>query len=152
LTAKSQVGKTQTVPLVETDVLDRMNETEGLIAERAYEIYQSRGGEHGSDQEDWFRAEQEILHPLAIERDVTDDALRLTARVPGFDAKDLEVAIGHRRAVICGVHSDSNEPADTARKNRKVMRIVDLPFDVDPVSARATLQSGTLQIVLPRFL
>ena len=30
------------------------------------------------------------------------------------------------------------------------MRIVELPFDVDPVMARATLQSGTLQVVLPR--
>jgi len=32
--------------------------------------------------------------PLAIERDVTDSALRLTAQLPGFDAKGLEVAIG----------------------------------------------------------
>ena len=150
MTGKSQLGKAQSVPVVEADILDRMNETDGLIAERAYEIYQSRGGEHGSDQDDWFRAEQEILHPLAIERDVTDGAFRLTAQVPGFDAKDLEVAIGHRRAVICGVHLDSNQPADVRRKDRKVMRIVDLPFDVDPVTARATLQSGTLQVVLPR--
>lgn len=149
---KSQSGKTQSVPVVEADILDKMNETDGLIAERAYEIYQSRGGVHGSDQEDWFRAEQEILHPLAVERDMTDRALRLTAQVPGFDAKDLEVAISHRRAVICGIHSDSNQRADAGRKIRKVMRIVELPFDVDPVSVRATLQSGTLQIVLPRFL
>lgn len=150
MTGKSQSGKAQSVPVVEADILDRMNETDGLIAERAYEIYQSRGGEHGSDQEDWFKAEQEILHPLAVERDVTDGALRLTAQVPGFDAKDLEVAIAHRRAVICGVHSDSNQPAATRRKEKKVMRIVDLPFDVDPVTAKATLLSGTLQVVLPR--
>jgi len=31
-----------------------------------------------------------------------------------------------------------------------VMRIVELPFDVDPAAASATLQSGTLQVVLPR--
>ena len=29
------------------------------------------------------------------------------------------------------------------------MRIVELPFDVDPVLAKATLKSGTLQVVLP---
>jgi HSP20 family protein len=151
MTGKSQLGKAQSVPVVEADIFDRMNETDGLIAQRAYEIYQSRGAEHGSDQEDWFRAEQEVLRPLAIEREVSDSALRLTAHVPGLDAADLEVAIGHRRAVICGVHSDSNQPAPTQRKDRKVMRIVDLPFDVDPVSASATLQSGTLQVVLPRL-
>jgi hypothetical protein len=30
------------------------------IRVRAYELYISRGGEHGLDQDDWFRAEQEI--------------------------------------------------------------------------------------------
>ncbi len=30
------------------------------IAERAYEIFLSRGGEHGRDQEDWFQAEREL--------------------------------------------------------------------------------------------
>lgn len=143
----SQLGKAQAVPVVEADILDRMNETDGLIAERAYEIYQSRGGDHGADQDDWFRAEQEVLHPLTIERDVTDSAFRLTAQLPGFDAKDLEVALGHRRAVICGIHSDTNQTADS---RRRVMRIVELPFDVDPVLARATLESGKLQVVLPR--
>jgi HSP20 family molecular chaperone IbpA len=150
MTGRSHPGKKQSVLVVEADILDKMNETDASIAQRAYEIYQSRGGGHGSDQDDWFRAEQEVLHPLAIERYVTDSALQLTAQVPGFTAKDLEVAIGHRRAVICGVHSGSNQPAANGRKDTKVMRIVELPFDVDPVLARATLQSGKLQVVLPR--
>lgn len=150
MTRKSQPGKIQSVLVVEADILDRMNETDASIAQRAYEIYQSRGSKHGADQDDWFTAEQEILRPLSIERYVTDNALRLTAQLPGFAAKDLEVSIGHRRAVICGIHPDSNQAADTSCKDRKVMRIVELPFDVDPVLARATLQSGKLQVVLPR--
>ena len=31
------------------------------IAQRAYEIHQRRGGQHGSDWEDWLQAEREIL-------------------------------------------------------------------------------------------
>ena len=31
------------------------------IAARAYEIFQARGGEHGSDLEDWLQAEREVL-------------------------------------------------------------------------------------------
>ena len=31
------------------------------IRERAYELYESRGGEPGQHEQDWFRAEQEIL-------------------------------------------------------------------------------------------
>lgn len=30
------------------------------IRRRAYEIYEERGGRHGLDQDDWFRAEQEV--------------------------------------------------------------------------------------------
>ena len=103
---------------------------------------------HGSDQDDWFSAEQEVLPKLAIEYDVTDSAVRFAASVPGFAAKDLEVAVGHQRAVVCGVQPDSSRAGD--RRHKKVMRIVELPFDVDPASARATLQNGTLRVVLPR--
>jgi HSP20 family molecular chaperone IbpA len=149
MTAELQLGGAQSVPVVEADVLDEMNETDGLIAERAYEIYQSSGGERGSDQSDLFEVEQRILDPLAIHGEVNDGVFRLTAQIPGFDANDLEVVVGHRRAVICGVHPDSDRPAGTHR-NRTVMRIIELPFDVDPATTRATLQSGTLQIVLAR--
>ena len=31
------------------------------IRERAYELYESRGREPGQDEQDWLRAEQEIL-------------------------------------------------------------------------------------------
>ena len=30
------------------------------IAQRAYELYQSRGEEHGADLDDWLAAEQEL--------------------------------------------------------------------------------------------
>jgi hypothetical protein len=32
------------------------------IRARAYELYESRGREPGQDEQDWFRAEQEILN------------------------------------------------------------------------------------------
>ena len=31
------------------------------IAARAYELFLARGGEHGGEWEDWFRAEAELL-------------------------------------------------------------------------------------------
>jgi hypothetical protein len=35
-------------------------ELEQQIRERAYELYEARGGEDGHEQEDWFRAKEEI--------------------------------------------------------------------------------------------
>lgn len=143
-------GKSQPVQIVEAGVLDKMNETNELIAQRAYEIFESRGGAHGSDREDWFYAKGELRRSLAIEPIEVDGALRLTAHVPGFDANELEVVIGHRRAVICGAHGNSNGQPDDGRGDPKIMGIVELPFDIDPLLARATLESGTLQVILPR--
>ncbi|RKH36065.1 DUF2934 domain-containing protein [Corallococcus sicarius] len=34
--------------------------TNEQIARRAYEIYQARGGTHGSSEQDWFQAEREL--------------------------------------------------------------------------------------------
>ena len=44
------------------------NELDGLaielsheeIANRAYQLYEARGGEHGHDLQDWFQAEREL--------------------------------------------------------------------------------------------
>jgi HSP20 family molecular chaperone IbpA len=150
MTSESQHEKAQSVPVIEADVFDGMNETKALIAQRAYEIYLSRGGTHGSDQDDWFSAEGELLPKLAIDYNVTDSAVQLTTQVPGLNAKDLEVAVGHRLAVVLGIHSDSNQGANGSPQNKKVMRVVELPFDVDPGLSKATLKGSTLQVVLPR--
>lgn len=37
---------------------------EAVIATRAYELWLERGSPVGSDQEDWFRAEQELKHRI----------------------------------------------------------------------------------------
>jgi hypothetical protein len=39
-----------------------------LIARRAYEIYEERGGRHGDDINDWLRAEAEVRSALRPER------------------------------------------------------------------------------------
>ncbi len=41
---------------------------EQLVRERAYELYQSRGGIHGDDQADWFQAEAEIRSKYRIKK------------------------------------------------------------------------------------
>ena len=151
MASKPQSVIAKSVRVLEADVFDRMNETNSLIAQRAFEIFESRGRSHGSDQDDWFMAEEELVTKLSVEYDVTGSAVQLIAQVPGFEAKDLQVEVGHQRALIFGIHIDSNKTAGGHGKGKKMIGVAELPFDVDPQSARATLQSGTLEIVLPRL-
>jgi len=37
--------------------------SQDMIRARAYELYERRGREAGQDEQDWLRAEQEILKP-----------------------------------------------------------------------------------------
>ena len=37
--------------------------SQDMIRARAYELYENRGREPGRDEEDWLRAEHEILKP-----------------------------------------------------------------------------------------
>jgi hypothetical protein len=51
------------VPSKMAIMLDTVRSQE-LIRVRAYELYESRGREPGQDEQDWFRAEQEILNKV----------------------------------------------------------------------------------------
>ncbi len=53
------------------------------VSRRAYELFVSRGGEHGHDKEDWYRAEQELAStasPANTERGVANPGDREKTR------------------------------------------------------------------------
>jgi DUF2934 family protein len=41
--------------------LSRAQAAQHRISERAFEIFEKRGSQHGHDLQDWFRAERQIL-------------------------------------------------------------------------------------------
>jgi hypothetical protein len=59
----------------------REEEAQEKIAQRAYEIYQDRGGQHGRDLDDWLQAEQELM-AQAQEQRKGPPSLREAARSP----------------------------------------------------------------------
>ena len=55
----------------------------GVIAQRAYELYQLRGGHPGSEFEDWLEAEREVLSafsPAAAEAPAPRPARKRAAK------------------------------------------------------------------------
>lgn len=39
----------------------RIQAAQRLISERAFQIFEKRGSQHGHDLQDWFRAERQVL-------------------------------------------------------------------------------------------
>jgi HSP20 family protein len=86
------------------------------ITQRAFGLFQRRGGTDGRDLEDWFRAEAELLKPVPIEISESNEAYTVRAEVPGFDAKDLSIHVEGNSVYIHG----KNEQKKEEKKGKEV--------------------------------
>lgn len=62
---KNEIAETPSKPTASVakdiaTVTTRTVDIQEAIRERAFQLYQERGGQHGADLEDWVRAEREI--------------------------------------------------------------------------------------------
>jgi HSP20 family protein len=137
------------------DVFDRIPQIYDSIARRAFEIFDNNGRWLGHDLEDWFRAESELLHPVHLEMAESEDNLTVRAEVPGFSTKELEISVEPRKLTILGKHEAQEESKKgktiySERCAREILRVVDLPAEVDGLKVSAILKDGVLNIELPK--
>ncbi len=146
------------VRLSPSDPADLRPKTQNLqlaIAHRAHELFEARGREHGHDQEDWFRAESELLCPVSISMSESERRIDVRAKVVGFDAAELEVSIEPSRITILGKKEAAATKAEagTIEQSRshpcQILEIVDLATEVIPERAVVELQGGVLKFELP---
>jgi HSP20 family protein len=141
---------------VEVDpVFDRMQEAYDAIAKRAFEIFENNGRCFGNELSDWLQAESELLHPGHLELTETDGAFTVTADVPGFAARELDIHVQGNRVTISGKHEfkEENTKGKTIYSERcakEILRSVELPTEVDDARVNATLKDGVLRIELPK--
>lgn len=151
---KGQTLAKQTGPM---SIFDRMQEIHDSIARRAFELFEDNGRWSGRELDDWLHAESEMLHPVHLELTDSDNHLNVRAEVPGFSAKELEINVEPRRLTVSGKH----ETREETRKGKtiyselcagEILRVVDLPADVDTSSVNATLKDGILNIKMAKTL
>ena len=151
-TAVQRAPEPSTLKLVEPQTLferiDRMHEN---IASRAFEFFENAGSFFGHELADWFKAEAELLHPVHISMSESDESLNVQAEVPGFDANELEVSLEPRRLTISG-KKETNKETKKGKAIYKeqcaneLLRVIDLPVEVEPAKTKATLKNGILEL------
>lgn len=152
-TSKKALGQ---LKLADMDEIFRdMKETFDSIARRAYEIFEANGRQLGRDLDDWVRAERELLHPVHLEMRESDGNLTVKAEVPGFEAKDIEISVEPGRLSIAGKREWSKEEKEqkvlySERRSNEFFRSLDLPVEIDPEKATASLKDGMLEVKLPK--
>ena len=63
-TTTAKKTSTKAKPKSNKMVLGNPGELDSKIREKAYELYEQRGGWHGNDMEDWLNAEREVKREL----------------------------------------------------------------------------------------
>jgi HSP20 family protein len=115
------------------------------IARRAFELFEMRGGEHGHDWEDWFRAESELLRPVSVAISESNQRISVRLNVLGFDAAELKVSVEPSRITILGAKRST--PAESEYPDQ-TFRVIELPAEVNPDAAAIVFESGVLKVEL----
>jgi len=138
-------------------LLERINKLHEAIESRAYEIFRGHGELLHHDLDNWLKAEAELLHPVHIDLKESHSSLNVTAEVPGFEAKDLQISLEPGRLTIAGKRESQKEEKEKGRTiyseqcSDEILRVVDLPAEVDIAKTTATLKNGVLSLKMPKI-
>jgi HSP20 family protein len=92
---------------------------------------------------------------MHLELTESDNQLTVRAEVPGFSAKDLEINVEPRRLTVSG----KRETKEETKKGKaiyselsagEILRVVDLPADIDTSNVTATLKDGVLNVKMAK--
>lgn len=142
-------------PVKFASLIEQMENTFNTIARRAYEIFENNGRSFGRDLENWFQAEKEFLHPVLVNVTELDQSFEVKAEVPGFNEKEIEIAVEPRRLTITGKRETKKEEkkGKTIRAEScsdQILRIVNLPSEIETEKVTAALKDGVLEFTLPK--
>ena len=139
------------------DALRRqMQQVQLAITRRAYELFETRGREHGHDWEDWFRAQSELVRPVSVTLLESEDRISVRVNVLGFKENELKVSVEPRRLTILGEKAVSAMQAEggtiepLAGHSDQILQVIDLATDVTAENAVVELEAGLLKFELPK--
>jgi HSP20 family molecular chaperone IbpA len=129
-------------------------EVADLIAQRAYELYESRDRLEGNDLADWLHAKSELTPEEFTEIVEFADRIIVQTQVHGFRAHELRIEIEGRHILISGKRieaSDDDMELSSDQNNLRIARvfhIIHLPAAVQPAETATIFKNGVLSFRL----
>jgi hypothetical protein len=154
----SQIAPTSTQPPVSpgptvqrriATALWNQDERDRIIAMKAYEIFCSRGCEHGSDLDDWLSAERELSS-------AADDVM-VTRSEAGFNISIAEraqqehilLSIAPSSLLVLWTGAGTNSSEQDTNFQHPTLSLASLPEPADPARAEVTYRDGRVWVHLP---
>ena len=137
-------------------IYSRVNELYDEISRRAFELFEGDGRILGRDLDHWFKAEAELLHPAHVQIKESGEAIVVNAEVPGFNANELQLSLEPRRLTISGKKQSGSEERKgnvvySERCSNELLRLIELPVEVNVSRASAILNNGILELTAPKL-
>lgn len=134
---------------------EQMRDFSHSVAQRAYEFFEARGCDPGHEQEDWFRAETEVMRSVPLEIIEGDEQIIVRAETPGFAVDEVHACVESNRLMLSGAASQSQEIKPTEKvysefHPRRFCRSLELPAEIEPANATAVLKDGILELKLTK--
>jgi HSP20 family molecular chaperone IbpA len=125
------------------------------IARRAFQLSEARKFEPGHSHEDWKHAESEIMGPLSCGCLMLDRNYVLSADAASFGEGEIEIYVEPRRLTIRGRAQDPRASTGSIYAGHKahaysIIRVIDLPVEIEPSEATATFRGRMIQMNLPK--
>jgi HSP20 family molecular chaperone IbpA len=133
--------------LADSEKRDFLDEFYGLIADRAYSLFEKFGGVHGNDVSQWLQAERELASVPEIEQ--SDNGFITIIPTAGIPGDTVKVCAGEEQAII-SAKNDSSEGAlqgtDVSREVGSLYYLVRWPEKVSADSYKAEIRDGKLTL------
>lgn len=149
-------GKGQISLARPSSIFEEMDRLMRRIEERAFHLFEQRGGGDGFALSDWFSAEHELVKAMPIQVEETEHEVVVHAEVPGFEAKELTVRAAPDSLFVYGKVEKKTESEKGAKKHyseissNEVYREIWLPSRINPDKTTAHLEKGVLEIHLAK--
>jgi len=121
------------------------------IRDRAFEIFEGRGGGHGFDKEDWFNAERDLI--CASDSDLVEQGGQFEVRMnaPGFEPGEVQVTALPDALIVRASSTHTHEKNEGNVRfcefgQKTLLRRFDLPEPINLDKVTADLSKGVLHL------
>ena len=134
---------------------EEMKALTDTIRERAFSLFQQRGGGDGGDVDDWLRAERDVIWSPAVELTENDRDFRARIALPGFSEKDLKVTAAPEALIVEAKNSHTHDGTKDGVllcefSDKRLFRRLELPAPINVDKVAATLDRGILLVHAPK--
>jgi HSP20 family molecular chaperone IbpA len=136
------VEKVRELAALPRGLFQEMSSIEEKIRAKAYQLFESRGGEPGRELDDWLQAERQLMWLPETEIDQKEKEFQIRVNVQGLEARDLRLLALPQTILL---HAEPK-----SRESKLFLRI-DLASPIDADRATARLEKGILQLSVPKL-